>query len=436
MKAWPASPVLLAAVMLVGGVSGHLIRKGTTSLAENSLESDGADAVRPLQSPDADLGDLEAATEFQRQWLMEAMFYAAEPNIDLSLDAPHLLLTLAGMRAQDFPGFMAEARLLPPSPQRTRLEDWILQQWLQLTPGAATKWALQHRPDKYAGALRTLAKRDAAAAWQAVQENPVPSESAGDTQSDIFSHWAAQDRMAALGEILRMNPRDDLAFRAGLGFGESALPDPKKDPAQWDAALSAMSQLVLQETEPQKRMTGIQVLIHAMERQLDDWPARECREALSAWLRNLSLAENEFATHLTMVAQNSGSTAEEAPEAWPWLWREVPASQKEQALKNIVEFWASDKPWSARDPNACGEWLNAQMPLGPEHAEALKNFALHAAGSDPAAGLAWAEANPDPEIRETAIKEVRAVILKQWPHRAEESGGSSRNDQSTPTNSH
>ena len=65
-------------------------------------------------------------------------------------------------------------------------------------------------------------------------------------------------------------------------------------------------------------------------------------------------------------------------------------SQRKQTLKSIIGYWASDQPWSAKAPNVCGQWLNTQMPLGPEHSTALKAFAIHAAAADPASGLARA----------------------------------------------
>ena len=123
-----------------------------------------------------------------------------------------------------------------------------------------------------------------------------------------------------------------------------------------------------------------------------------------------------------MVAQSDGCAPEQARETWPWLWNTLPESQRGPTLKSIVEYWASDKAWSARDPNACGQWLNTQMPLGPEHGAALKDFALHTTATDPVSGLAWAAENPDPAIRPKAVQEVQALIRKQWPHRLAELG--------------
>jgi hypothetical protein len=425
MKKLPVFPLLLAAIIVAGFTSGRVLRQKSpvrpapkaVALNAYSLNKPTAEALRGAVS-------LEADSAMLRQWLDEASVLASSESSDLAMDAPHLLLALAAWSAHDLARLMADVQRLPEGPARTRLEDWILSEWAARAPGPALAWTREHRPDKYGAAVEALAHHDPAAAWQAVQEHPVPGGRAGDTASHIFSRWAAADRMAALDAWLLMDKKGDLSFRAGMGFGENALPQKGKDPDAWTSALQALTQRVMEEPDSKSWVTTIDLIrncIETSQRHEDTTPAQR-RTELTAWLRGLNLDENEFASQLTMVAQHDGASADLAPEAWPWLWREAPESQRGQTMKSIVKYWASDDQWSAKDPDACGQWLNSLQPLGAEHGEALKDFAQYAAARDPVSGLAWAQANPDPAARAVATKEVHAIILKQWPHRAAELG--------------
>ena len=242
MKTRLAFPLMLGAAILAGGYGGHLMRRSAVPLpGDIHLPRVSSEVGNPLV-PKPSQGPLTEVPAQMRRWLDTAAELAENPLADPAMDAPHLLLTLASWNARDFATAMEQAGRLPESPARRRIEEWILTQWMERSPVAAMAWTCEHRPDRYPAAVEALARRDAAAAWQAVQENPVPGNNSGDTASSIFLQWAAQDRLAALDAWLKMDRKVDDSFRAGLGYSENALPPKAKDPAVWSAARNALTE--------------------------------------------------------------------------------------------------------------------------------------------------------------------------------------------------
>ncbi len=213
---------------------------------------------------------------------------------------------------------------------------------------------------------------------------------------------------------------DNDRIPAKLGFFFKVFPDRKKKPALWAQRLEAITDRILQEPDESQRVNTLADLLDPVR---GERTGTASRDAAAAWIRSLPLDEKHQGTLLICLAQNEGCISIHAPAAYPWLWENVPRSQQQEAFAKIVAYWASDKEWSAKNPDACGRWLNTQAEsLGPEHAAALKAFALFAVARDPESGLAWANANPDSATRAKAVEEVAAVIRSQWPRRAEELG--------------
>ncbi len=425
MKKFTYFPSVIIGAILLGGTGGHVMRRSEAAPAVAAATASSQQSSSPSHRSTPPLA-AQSETGFLhlRPWLEEALQFATDPGGDMAMDAPHLWLSMMRWHPNDIKQLLAELQPESQSPVRRRLEEWILKIWTERAPQDAMEWTKVNRPDQYPAAIENLARRDGRAAWKAVEAHPWYGRPVNDTIQDIFSEWAQQDCIAALEEILQLRSGHQHSFHAALGFTASCLPDKTKDPAVWEAALAALTQRAMQETDGSLRFKAVDLVKNALENanKVTTTLASERLEKINLWLRSLSLDKKELAYHLTNVAQHEGLTPESAPAAWPWLWQKIPPDQRQETLKSIVEYWASDSGWSAKDPNACGQWLNEQMPLGPEHAEALKDFARHAASTDPASGLAWARSNPDPATRDISMREVEALILKNWPHRAAELG--------------
>lgn len=283
MKSRILFPILLAAVILTGGYGGHRLRRGAGQQEGSAGTHGNSSAEAGSTTPTSATPPPPESPAPMRRWLEAAAELAGNPLADPAVDAPHLLLAMAAWGARDFTAAMADAGRLPDGQVRRRIEEWILAQWTERVPAAAMAWTREHRPDKYPAALEALARRDAAAAWQAVQENPVPGENSGDTVASIFSQWAAQDRMAALEAWLKMDRKANDSFRAGMGFAENALPPKADDPQAWAAVRDSLTQRVMQE-EGANRFTGIDLLKSCLERQTSDAKPAERREELATWL--------------------------------------------------------------------------------------------------------------------------------------------------------
>lgn len=376
-----------------------------------------------------------AHTEQERELWLAAAREAAEAGglgFEAELDAPGLLLSVENLTTGDFPLLLFSLEQFPDTPGRKRLEEWLRKAWSLKNPLEALAWTEKHRPDLRPAALEAWARRDPAAALEAVKDDPSLKITNGVMDSDtsvfwtIFATWARRDRRAALQALADFGAakRGNESILARNGFMEGALPDPAKFPEQWAINRDALAGEILQLPESPARRNILGKLAGEYQEHLTG--AAEHRTSLDAgrkevgeWLGKLPLDEKLYASLLRQLAQRDGCGREEAPLTYAWLWEEVPDSQRAETLDYIVRHWAADAPWSAKDPNACGRWLNSLGPLGPEYAAALKSFAEVAAVRDPVSGLAWAGQIADPVLKKEAVKSVTELIRNQWPDRAD-----------------
>jgi hypothetical protein len=358
-------------------------------------------------------------------WVRQAGERAAASGLgfQLEMDTPDLLLALERLTVADCPLLMIEITRLPDGAGKRQLQDCLLAAWSRQAPEEAMAWARENRPDRYGEAIQALARKDARAAWKVFQEHPAKWNSTGEPTRTVFSQWAMQNRSAALEALLELETGRVDPTPARMGFFASSLPERAKFPNEWQVACDQITARILEEPDAKGRIGALSALLSEIGQSIpssrEDRASLEARrKELSGWLLALPLAEADQGKLLTAIAQWDGVIPGAAQDAFAWLWQTVPVGQRVEALTSIVENWASDKPWSARDPDGCGRWLNEQGPLGPEFSGALKSFALHAAAKDPESGLAWAQQIADPAIRQDAVQQVKAQILKQWPHRA------------------
>jgi hypothetical protein len=352
-------------------------------------------------------------------WLESARDTLAKhghPGFNLQTDAPHLLLAIERMTPADFAMLMQLTGECADGPDKRVLQDCLFAGWSRKDPRSALAWTRERRPDKFNEAVKVLSKSNASGAWEAWTSLPGQKDRDGETLNTLFANWAKQDRTAALEALLTIKPQDRTA--ANLGFFSSSIPDRKKSPQEWMDFREEIAQRIMEITDPGDRVSAASSLLNALYER--NSPAM--REEMAGWLEKQPLSERDRVSLLTGMAQWEGCDPSRSKEAFSWLWKTVPVSSRGVALASIVEYWASGKPWSARDPDACGRWLNEQPNLGPECDPALKAFALHAAAKDPGAGLEWAKRVSEPAVRAASIHEVSALILKQWPNRAAELG--------------
>ncbi|MES2709443.1 MAG: hypothetical protein V4726_22785 [Verrucomicrobiota bacterium] len=425
----------LGLTAMLGLAAGLLT--GRWSSAHRETQTAGGSLLSARQAvPGEPAGAVSRAhTEQEREHWLAAARKAAEGNglgFEAELDAPGLLLSVENLTAGDFPLLAFSLEQFPDTPGRKRLEEWLLKAWSLKNPLEALAWAEKCRTDLRPGALEAWARRDPAAALEAVKDDPSLKIKNGVMDSDtsvfrtVFATWAGRDRRAALQALADFGAakRGHEAILARNGFMEGALPDAVKFPEQWAADRDALAGEILQLPEARERRNILGSLAEVYQEQITGSADHRTlldagRKEVGEWLGKLPLNEELHAALLRQLAQRDGTDREEAPEAYAWLWKEVPDSQRAETLDYIVRHWAEEAPWSARDPDACGRWLNSLGPLGPEYAAALKSFAEVAAVRDPVAGLAWAGQIADPIPKKEAMKSVTELIRKQWPDRAD-----------------
>ena len=429
MKTLSYLSLQLCVVVILGIVTGALLaRSHSMSPGLSQAGKDASLTVSGNGGPVAGsgIGNPLVHTAFELDdWVRQASELAMASGIGFhgETDAPHLLLALKHLTPADFPLLMERVFRLPDNGAKAHLQAWLLTEWSRLAPEDALAWTKENLPDRYQEAIRALARKNPRAAWDEIKANPINKNGSGEPTVTIFAQWGMQDGPAALEAMLQMVRDGKDPTAANLGFFSTALPDRKKSPEQWSNARDNISKRILEEKEAKVRISALSALMMEISNTIPasggNRSALETkRRELSEWLFQIPLAETDQARLLTCIAQWDGSRADGAADAFAWLWQTVPVGQRVEALTSIVEYWASDKPWSSKDPDGCGRWLNEQGPLGPEFSGALKSFALHAVAKDPESGLAWAQQIADPAIRQDAVQEVKAQILKQWPHRA------------------
>lgn len=420
---------------LLGLAAGLLTGRWSSGHGDPQTSS-GSKLPAQQAIPGAQAGGVSPAHREQEreQWLAAAR-QAADAGglgIEVELDAPGLLLSVENMTARDFPLLACSLEQLPDSPGRKRLEDWLLAAWSLKNPLEALAWTEKHRPDLRPGALDAWAHRDPAGVLEAVKDDPSFIIRKGVMDSDtsvfrtLFQTWARQDRQAALRALADFGSikRGNETILAGNGFMEGALPDVAKFPEQWALARDALAGEILELPEAKARRRILGKLAREYQERLTGSADRRTfldagRREVAEWLGKLPLDEELHAGLLQQLAQRDGGSQDEARGAYSWLWEEVADSQRPETLDYIVRHWAADAPWSARDPDACGRWLNSLGALGPECAAAFKSFAEVAAARDPVAGLAWAGQIADPVLKKEAVKSVTELIRSQWPDRAD-----------------
>jgi hypothetical protein len=277
-----------------------------------------------------------------------------------------------------------------------------------------------------------LARQNPAVAWNIVKDDPAFKIKGGVAkwqaaiQKTIFKTWAARDQPAALTALaaLEDSRAGSTSILAAWGFFDGALPDKKQFPEQWAATRDGLAAEILK-LPGDLAVKNILMALIAEYREsltgLDPEPAEAAaaRQEVADWICGLPMGDQQRTRFLLRLAQMDGCGFDRAPEVWPWFWAKVPENLRAETLKDIIRYWAADEPFSARDPNACGKWLNTLGPLDAAYAPALKSFAEIAAATDPEAGLAWAERISDPIVRSQALLDVGDVIREHWPDKAE-----------------
>jgi hypothetical protein len=428
MKTGPSLSLQILGAVLAGGLAGTWLAHPVPG--KTDISSDGipispstyeAEASTLRTSPPTPL--IHADLELD-DWVRQAGELAAMGGLGFhaETDAPHLLLAAANLTPGDFPLLMERLARLSDGPAKRQLEEWLLAEWSRQAPETALAWTRENRPDRYGEAVIAFARKDARAAWQDMQGYLEKTKGTGDLTHAVFFQWGLQNRHEALEALLQRMAKVE-EYRAVEGFLTAVLPDRKKFPEQWRVIRDEVTARMAQEENAGARLVSLRALMThmKMDSQIswDDTASLEpTRNELSRWLMAIPLSEVEQGKLLISIAQWDGLMPGAAQDSFSWLWRTVPEGQRVSALTSIVENWASENPWSSNDPDACGKWLNEQGPLGTEFSGALKSFALHAAAKDPESGLAWAQQIADPAIRQDAVQQVKAQILKQWPHRA------------------
>ncbi len=425
MKVSRGFVIALGVALLTGGLAGYYaggyVGGRIGEHEDAALPSQNTTLFRAPASGEAGGSALRHPGEELGAWMDKAwdiFSRRGSPGFNAATDAPQVLLALERLTAADFALLMKQLDTRSETPAKRLLQDFLFAEWSRRDSQAALAWTREHRPDKFQEGVVALSASNARAAWTAWKSRPGAADLAGSGEPamSIFDNWARQDRAAALEAVLDPGLKNHMG--AVMGFYGSALPDRAQFPREWEESRDGIAKRILELPSPE-RATALSSFLMSIHNNT----ASVQRDELALWVKQQTLTKSEQAVLLTGIAQWDGSSDSAASwKAFPWLWQQVPLSERGGTLKSIVEYWASEKPWSSKDTDGCGKWLNEQTDLGPECAPALKAFALHAAAKDPEAGLAWAQKVTDLPLRAEALREVSALILKQWPHRAAELG--------------
>ncbi len=237
-----------------------------------------------------------------------------------------------------------------PEARRAELRLGILDAWAAKNPDAVMGWGGKTstrtlRPDDFqivTTAFRTLARRDAAEAFQRIRDLQNPAEQEQALRGILENVRTPEDR-ERISKLAAAMPEADLRIRARRAIIEHWA---RQSPQQAAAAV--------ENAEPA-------------------WERTRLMDSLGLiWL------------------QRDPSAAAQ------WWTQHVPGPD---TLVKIINVWAQ------QDPDAAGRWLN-QQPAGPLSDTARMTFARQVADIDPESALRWADTVSDSATSEAALTHI------------------------------
>lgn len=312
------------------------------------------------------------------------------------------------------PDLLDMVRAMPNSPDRSKMEEALLDRWAGVNPGAAVAWAAD---------LKNSGQRETALI-------------------DVFDAWSARDPAAALAAVdAKMNPhtRENVLNSVLNNYGAqnptAALAALKGLPAEW--GMGGLSQFIYENwarMDPNAAAAAVVDLppgyakMMALSRVAQAWTAQNPAEGM-AW------AQKQLGAGVSWYAV-SGMTESNPEIAATFLDQLYNGNGRDNLTAGVARNMAYT------DPVAALEWLNKnatgasynkammelinnlgedhaatlapavlQMPAGEERSNAIANLALQWSMADREAALAWAQSLPaaDNATRYAALEGVVSV---------------------------
>ncbi len=322
--------------------------------------------------------------------------------------------TLMELRPDEVQSAIAEVEHVIDQPQHKQMMlSLLLGRWAEESPREALAYA--ERIAESGGpasigttmsVLGTWARKDPEASWQWYLEKRDSDEiNVGPMGSDtylqmIFGGMADRNLDRAIERLRELD--DDQARRmASFGIANTAAMDPEKREAFLDKTATMEDDLRL----------------NVRQSVIGQWAMMDTDGAMD-WIRGLPAEER------AELANSSGYSFMWAdPEKGAeFLLEDATEETLPQRYQTIISAWAN------RDPNAAGEWLNAQ-PASPAQDGARSSFAMQVARRDPESAMEWAKTVSDESRRFSAVHNV----YLQWRKKDADAADSALANSNLPT---
>ena len=244
-----------------------------------------------------------------------------------------------------------------------------------------------YSPHDLHNVLKGWASHDPAAALAWVEAHPDFTNKGVDPLAAVYRGWARQDVSAATASMLGKCTKPDQQVEAARFIFFEALAS-----EGMDASLVWLKNLPALGNEQAGSTAPVSASIYASICELQHNGGSTPEQIAKNWLTLgdaswLGLGEFEQLINSCRTGREPMMEQLNSPAARPVL--------QEQFLR-----------WSATDPDAMGNWLNANA-TSPLHDPAAVSLARSLAQSDPNAALAWAGSIQNPTLRAQAFSALR-----------------------------
>lgn len=235
--------------------------------------------------------------------------------------------------------------------------------------------------------------------------------------SNIFSEWARDDPAQAAAAASRLPPGPALSRAteqiasqwARAGASEEVLAWAQQLPegeARTNALESLFSQLSTK--DPQQALAALSTLAPSDR-------GEALRSLAAGWSKTNPEAVLQWASSLTdagertrIVSDALAQWANNAPEQAAARVQQLPAEQRESAMRAVVQRWAT------KDAEAAAEWL-VRQPDGSAKDSSVAVLARKLAPEDPETALRWAGSISNTGARDRQIEQIAGDWMRQNP---------------------
>lgn len=235
--------------------------------------------------------------------------------------------------------------------------------------------------------------------------------------SNIFSGWARDNPAEAAAAVSQLPPGPALARAteqiasqwARAGASDEVLAWAQQLP-QGEARTNALESLFsqLSTKDPQQALAALAGLS-------PEDRGNALRSLAAGWSKTNPQAVLQWAGTLTdkgerarIVNDALSQWANTAPDQAAAHAQRLPAEQRDDAMRAVVQRWA------AKDAEAAADWL-VRQPDGPAKDSSVAVLARKLAPEDPETALRWAESISNTGARDRQIEQIAADWMRQDP---------------------